>query len=287
MLIVIRGVRHRLWLARRMVLLKLRGRVRHTDRFGLTYWLWQNTRAMGTPRDQPRTDDTGVLEQLRRVYSVIGQPDRGIVSVDVGAYIGVISLAMARFGPSNHAVHSFEADDLNCERLRLNVSGASGASILTYNTAVGNQVGTAEFTRNQDPGTNHLGVEPDPSVAPARVYTVPVTTLDAFAQKQSIDEMDVLKIDVEGTDLDVLRGAEGLLGDGRIKAIFVEIPLTPENRGNMNALLTDHGLSTAYIVRNSIDLEQASESAYAKSMRTPLNMLAVRADFASQLSIVP
>ena len=284
---MINFIRNRLWLSRRALLLKLRGRVRHSDRYGLDYWLWANTRAMGTPGDQPRTDDTGVLEQLRRVYSVVGQPDRGVVSVDVGAYIGVISLAMARFGPSNHIVHSFEADDLNYERLLMNVPGASGASISTHNTAVGNRVGTADFTRNEDPGTNHLGIEPNPSVAPAGVYTVPVTTLDAFAQKQSIDEIDVLKIDVEGADLDVLRGAEGLLGDGRIKAIFVEIPLTPENRGNMNALLTDHGLSTAYIVRNSIDLEQASESAYAKSMRTPLNMLAVSADLASQLSIVP
>jgi FkbM family methyltransferase len=240
---------------------------------------------MGTAGDQPRTDDTGVLDQLRRVYGVIGRPARGVVSVDVGAYIGVISLAMARFGPSDHAVHSFEADDLNYERLRLNVSGASGTSILTHNTAVGNRVGTAEFTRNQDPGTNHLDVESNPSVAPVSVYTVPVTTLDAFAQKQGINDIDVLKVDVEGADLDVLRSAAGLLGDGRIKAIVVEIPLTSENRGNMNTLLADRGLTTAYIVRNSSDLVQASESAYAKSVSKPLNMLAVTADLAGQLYI--
>lgn len=290
MLVVTKGVRHRLWLARRALLLKLRGRVQHRDRYGLNYWLWANTRALATPSGQPRTDDTGVLEQLKRVYDLAGQSDRIAVSVDVGAYIGVISLAMARFGPSDHSVHSFEADDLNYERLRLNVSGASGESILTHNTAVGNHDGTAEFTRNKDPGTNHLGVGPDPSVATAGVYTVPITTLDAFAQKpreQTIDEIDVLKIDVEGADLDVLRGAEGLLGDGRIKAIVVEIPLTPEDRGAMNALLTDHGFQIAYIVRNSADLEQASESAYAKSIRAPLNMLAVRADLASQLGVGP
>ena len=284
---MIRGVEQQLWLARRMVLLKFRGRVRHSDRYGLSYWLWANTRALATPNGQPRTDDTGVFEQLKRVYNVIGESDRRRVSVDVGAYIGVISLAMARFGPSDHTVHSFEADDLNYERLRLNVSGASVASISPHDVAVGNQVGTADFTRNQDPGTNHLGIEADPSVAPASVYKVPVTTLGAFAQQQSIDEIDVLKIDVEGADLDVLRGAEGLLGDGRIKAIIVEIPLAPEDRGDMNALLTDHGFSTAHIVRNSTDLEQASESTYANSVKTPLNMLALRADLASQLSIRP
>ena len=270
-----------------MALLKLRGRVRHSDRFGLTYWLWQNTRAMGTVGGQPRTDDTGVLEQLRWAYSVIGRPDRGVISIDVGAYIGVISLAMARFGPSNHAVHSFEADDLNYEMLRLNVAGASDASIFTHNTAVGNQVGTAEFTRNRDPGTNSLSAVASSSVQPTGVYTVPITTLDTFAQKQSIDEIGVLKIDVEGAELDVLRGAEELLGNGLIKTIFVEIPLSPEHRDEMNKVLTSHGYSTAYIVRNSTDLEQATEAAYTGSRRKPLNMLGVRADLARQLGIGP
>jgi FkbM family methyltransferase len=268
-----------------MVELKIRGRIRHRDRFGLTYWLWQNTRAMGTRGDQPRTDDTGVLEQLTRVYSVIGQPDSGGISVDVGAYIGVISLAMARFGPANHAVHSFEADDLNYARLRQNVSSVPGGSIHTHNTAVGKQVGRAEFTRNQDPGTNSLSDVASSSNSPTDVYTVPVTTLDAFAEEQGIKEIDVLKIDVEGADLDVLRGAERLLGDNRVKAIVVEIPMTAENRSDMISILAGDGLSTYYIVRNSTDLEQASESAYESSVRPPLNMLAVRADIASQLSI--
>lgn len=280
-----RGVRQRLWLARRMVLLKLRGRIKHRDRFGLTYWLWQNTRAMGTRGDEPRTDDTGVLEQLRRVYRVIGHSDREVISFDVGAYIGVISLAMARFSPAKHAVHSFEADDLNFSRLSLNVSSEPGGSIHTHNTAVGNHVGKAEFTRNQDPGTNSLSDVASSSIAPADVYTVPVTTLDSFAEQRGIDEIDVLKIDVEGADLNVLRGAERLLGDNRIKTIIVEIPITAENRSDMNSLLAGYGLSTSYIVRNSADLDPASESVYESSVRPPLNMLAVRADLATQLSI--
>ena len=111
---MIRYIKNRLWLIRRLLLLKIRGRVHHSDRFGLSYWLWDNTRAMGTPSGEPRTDDTGVLEQLRRVYEAIGQPDgRQVVSVDAGTYIGVTSLAMFRFGPVNHVVHSFEADDIN------------------------------------------------------------------------------------------------------------------------------------------------------------------------------
>ena len=76
-----------------------------------------------------------------RVHGAIGRYRRlggAMVSIDVGAYIGVISLAMARFGGPEHTVHSFEADDLNFGRLRQNVANGPGSSIRIYNTAVGN-----------------------------------------------------------------------------------------------------------------------------------------------------
>ena len=283
---MIRYIKNRLWLIRRLLLLKIRGRVHHSDRFGLSYWLWENTRAMGTPSGEPRTDDTGVLEQLRRVYEAIGQPDgRQVVSVDAGTYIGVISLAMFRFGPVNHVVHSFEADDINYSRLDQNVSGLPGGSVVIHKTAVSNHVGTAEFTRNRDPGTNSLIGGLGDSASPTAVYTVPVTTLDTFVEEQGLDGIDVLKIDVEGADLEVLLGASSLLSSGRIKAIVVEIPLTSVRRAEMNELLVGYGLRLAYIVRNSTDLIPAGEVSYAGSPRAPLNMLAAKTDLANRLEV--
>ena len=279
------GIGRRVWLARRMAALALRGRVRHHDRFGLSYWLWKNTRALATRGGEPRTDDTGVLEQLKRIYGVLGQSRRARVSVDVGAYIGVISLAMARFGGLGNTVHAFEADHLNYGRLLQNVSGDTGSRVLTHHSAAGNQVGSAAFTRNLDPGTNSLSAVADASVASAGEFTVPITTLDAFVAEHDIAEIAVLKIDVEGADFDVLRGAAGLLSSGKVGAVVVEIPLTPEHRAEMNALLSEHGLSIAYIVRNTPDLAPATEATYNESQRAPLNMLAVRLDLAERLGV--
>lgn len=285
---VVSGVSRRLWLVRRMALLALRGRVRHADRFGLDYWLWKNTRPLGTLPGEPRTDDTGVLEQLIRVHGAIrtvSATGGAMVSIDVGAYIGVISLAMARFGGPEHTVHSFEADDLNFSRLRQNVANGPGSSIRIYNTAVGNQVGAAEFTRDQDPGDSSLSVVTSPTGTSVAEFMVPITTLDAFVTERGIDEIDVLKIDVEGADMDVLRGAAELLGGGRIKAIFVEILLSPRQRAEMNELLTGHGYSVAYLVRNTPDLSPPTEAAYTGSQRAPLNLLAVQPELAPQLGI--
>ena len=272
-------------LARRKIVLLLRGRVFHRDRFGLSYWLWTETRAMGRKDGEPGTDDTGVLEQLKRVYTILGDTDNSLISVDVGAYIGVISLAMSHFGPTKHFIHSFEADELNYLKLKKNVCHSKSSSITIHKTAVANYVGLSDFTRYKEPGNNHLGLETSTSNVLTGVYKVPVTTLDLFANQIGIDRIDVLKIDVEGFDFEVLKGAKQLLKEKRIKVIVSETPGTPKLRDEMNEFLVSNEFVTAYIVRNSTELTSVSESTFRKSDKTPLNMLAVRPNLANQLGL--
>ena len=59
--------------------------------------------------------------------------------------------------------------------------------------------------------------------------TVEVTTLDAFAATHEIPQVDLLKIDTEGWDLDVLQGADRLLLSGRIAFVQVEAGMNPHN----------------------------------------------------------
>ena len=53
--------------------------------------------------------------------------------------------------------------------------------------------------------------------------SVQTQTLDNFCSNINIDNIDVLKIDTEGNELNVLKGAEKLLSEGKIKLIYVEI----------------------------------------------------------------
>jgi len=52
--------------------------------------------------------------------------------------------------------------------------------------------------------------------------TVTVQTIDAFSDEQGIDRVDFLKLDVEGHELEVLKGAEQRLTTDRISAIQFE-----------------------------------------------------------------
>src|SRR5258707_6529973 len=51
---------------------------------------------------------------------------------------------------------------------------------------------------------------------------VPTITLDDFTEQNKIPSIDFLKIDVEGFELEVLKGAAGLLSSKRIKMILFE-----------------------------------------------------------------
>ena len=266
-----------------MIVLKLRGRIRHHDRFGLSYWLWANNRTLAIPHNHPGTDDTGVLKQMTRIYKATGESDNPTISIDVGAYIGIISLGMAKYGPANHEVHSFEADDVNYAKLNENLSSNQPHSIHPHRTAVGDEIGTAQFTRTSDPGTNHLGVQDNTTDLGSLIFDVPITTLDSFAEQHDFDIVRLLKIDAEGADIKVLRGASSLLNDKRIEAIIVEVPLTADARSEMIEFLKSHGMTSAYIQRNSDQFQPPNEETYNGSVRAPLNMLAVRIDLESLL----
>lgn len=58
---------------------------------------------------------------------------------------------------------------------------------------------------------------------------VPVTTLDAYADQQQLGTVFMLKIDVQGLELDVLRGARAVLD--RTQHVFVESAIKPLYEG--------------------------------------------------------
>jgi FkbM family methyltransferase len=63
----------------------------------------------------------------------------------------------------------------------------------------------------------------------ADLETVEVETLDNFCRTNNIPRISFLKVDTEGADLEVLRGAETLLNEHRIDLVEVEVGMNPGN----------------------------------------------------------
>ena len=61
--------------------------------------------------------------------------------------------------------------------------------------------------------------------------TVKSTTIDSFCAKENVEKIDILKIDTEGFDLFVLKGAERMLSSGNIRFVFAEFNDCLEKHG--------------------------------------------------------
>ena len=144
----------------------------------------------------------------------------GDVVFDVGAHVGYYTLlAGALTGPRGR-VFAFEPEPSNFAFLKQHAALNGGASITVVNSAVGDHAGDVVFEYGTGSGTGHVASSgaanssPPPNRAPHGALVVPMLTLDAFAGDQRT-QCHAIKIDVEGAEMDVLRGAQSLIASAR------------------------------------------------------------------------
>jgi FkbM family methyltransferase len=127
----------------------------------------------------------------------------GDTVLDVGAHFGTYTVAMASRGAT---VHAFEPAPSARGVLQRNVSrNGFDTLVVVYGTALSDRIGLASFTASLDSG-NHLVRE-----ASAGSVTVPVQTLDTWAERHNLASLALVKIDAEGEDERILAGGHDVL----------------------------------------------------------------------------
>jgi FkbM family methyltransferase len=135
--------------------------------------------------------------------------------IDVGAHVGWYSLnAAKKVGPTGHVI-AVEPNRQTLVVLRDNIR-ASGASavVAIAPVACGDSETTLTFYEapRSNTGASSLSLANLSEVgAPAASYTVRVRRLDDIAREARVERVDALKIDVEGAEFLVLKGAVGIL----------------------------------------------------------------------------
>jgi FkbM family methyltransferase len=144
------------------------------------------------------------------------------VFVDVGANIGFFSVALAQNYPSLKVI-AFEPDPYIVRRLTdnitLNPAIADQIHVVPY--AVADVDGEVSFASSSQSYNAEIGRITTQSTH-ANITKVQTTTLDSFCQKAGLIP-DVVKIDVEGTELSVLRGMQSLLKNNKLHFILLEV----------------------------------------------------------------
>jgi len=147
----------------------------------------------------------------------------GMTAVDVGANKGLTTVAVAsKIGPSGR-VYAFEPVPEYYRRLQANLSRNAVQNVKAYRFALGDSIGQADYYKCGE-GSGIVTQDDDEKLL------VKVTALDAFAEEEGLDKVDLISMDCEGSELLVLKGAERTLRAGPVK-LFCEI-----HRGRLKAL---------------------------------------------------
>ena len=149
----------------------------------------------------------------------------GMVFFDVGAHIGQYTLLASEAVGSEGQVHSFEPDPDTYWFLDASVHLNRLRNVKSHCVAL-----------SSEPGTKSLYLAPvsslgDSSLAPPKGYvgvtrTVPCTSLDAYVATHRVPRVDLMKVDIEGAELDLVRGGRELLGGHEKPLIVMEFEET-------------------------------------------------------------
>jgi FkbM family methyltransferase len=188
--------------------------------------LTAKTLGRGLPRELPGGETVRVLPEYAylswnpdeyRAFHEAAHP--GMVALDVGANVGAYSMLLGQWTGSTGTVFAFEPAPQSFQGLLGHVRLNGLADVVKpIAQAVGDSVTTARFLVADSAGEGRLASEGD-----AGGIVVPITTIDEFCARERIAP-SFIKIDVEGGELAVLRGARETIRAGRGRmAVFVEM----------------------------------------------------------------
>jgi FkbM family methyltransferase len=237
--------------------------IRHSSWLGQFDWLWDRLRPyydqivtrlspQGLDRTLNGCERMRILPQFRsmsEVYEpdvwkhIFAQARPGDIIADVGAYIGLYTVALAKRVGSDGQVIAFEPDSENFDILRQHVAiNSVQKQVKLVQAAVSDHDGVVSFNAGND-SQSHIDPIPcenNQSVAAACLDTV-------FADNR----LDILKIDVEGYEEAVLKGGANLLIDPKRcpRIIYIEVhPYAWDASGTMSLSLLGFLADRNYMV---------------------------------------
>jgi FkbM family methyltransferase len=150
--------------------------------------------------------------------------------LDIGANIGLLSLWMSKLVGPRGIVHAFEPNPVLCGILQSTLARNRSKNIKLHPIALGGSEGRMEL----HVPTGNFGAASlvRKAACSEQIHTVPVVRLDEIMFRESETRIALIKLDVEGFELEVLKGARRVLQEVRPSAILFESN-EPSNRDEM------------------------------------------------------
>jgi FkbM family methyltransferase len=159
------------------------------------------------------------MSEFNLVNSLLPASSTGIF-VDVGANVGAMSLLVHSTGKTEHII-AFEPSHRYCSAWHYNMSKNLVDNATLIQTAVGDFNGEINFRVDPAMPLNNK-IDKGKVHFTSQVQKVRIVTLDSIFESLNLPVIHLLKLDVEGAEPLVIRGAKNLLKQEKIHNILFE-----------------------------------------------------------------
>jgi FkbM family methyltransferase len=234
-----------------------------------------------TTKSAPTPASFDEVERAERIF-YLEYLRAGMTVFDVGANVGELTLLFSRFVGAGGNVHAFEPSVRGFERLSAVRNAASLRNVRLNHLALAEEEGAVRLYVYDDDYLSWTSRAVRPledygiNVKPRTTEDAPATTVDLYCERNGVALIDLLKIDVEGAELQVLIGARRALSEKRIRCVTFEFGQTTFDMGNSPDEIEAYMKEAGYELRNMVEgdpifpgRESVRTACYSMHVATP------------------
>ncbi len=178
---------------------------------------------------------------------------KGDVVIEAGANIGSETLLISRIVGGTGYVYAFEPNPYTFERLGINISINELSNVSIHDIAMGESNGEISFNiypKNFcNPGMSSKYME----TSQTKKITVAQNTLDTFIREKNIEKVDLIKMDIQGAEMDMIQGADETI-KRFMPTIFTEAYDLYNDVKAFYGILSGYGYKIYHIGTNKLSL---------------------------------
>ena len=194
---------------------------------------------------------------------------KGMICFDIGANIGYYTLLESKIIGDSGKVIAIEPSPLNFQQLKKNVIDQNATNVELYQMAGGDHNGVIKFLLDPHSNLSRI-ITNDHIIKPSdNIVDVPIKKIDSFLQEKQLNQLDFIRMDVEGYESNIYEGMRNSIKKFR-PMIQMEIHtclLGKEKTKNLLEGLREDGYEVIYYIIRQLDCPTVGDMNDVKKLK--------------------